>query len=84
MPDGKYHLLDSDEVSFKIAGPHAFKYAFLKAKSILLERIYHWEITVPEEYMGDIMGDLSSRRGRISGMDANGDFQVIHAEAPLS
>ncbi|MFT5086821.1 MAG: elongation factor G [Planctomycetota bacterium] len=84
MLDGKYHLVDSDEVSFKIAGPHAFKYAFLKAKSILLKRIYHLEITVPEEYMGDIMGDLSSRRGRISGMDANGDFQVIHAEAPLS
>lgn len=84
MLDGKYHLVDSDEVSFKIAGPHAFKYAFLKAKSILLERIYHLEITVPEEYMGDIMCDLSSRRGRISGMDENGDFQVIHAEAPLS
>jgi len=82
--DGKYHPVDSDEVSFKIAGSHAFKDAFLKAKPILLEPIYHLEITVPEEYMGDVMGDLSSRRGRISGMDANGHFQVIHAEAPLS
>lgn len=82
--DGKYHAVDSDEVSFKIAGSNAFKDAFLKAKPILLEPIYSLEITVPEEYMGDVMGDLSSRRGRISGMDADGHFQVIHAEAPLS
>lgn len=82
--DGKYHPVDSDEVSFKIAGAHAFKDAFLKAKPILLEPIYHLEITVPEEYMGDVMGDLSSRRGRISGMDTDGHFQVIHAEAPLA
>ena len=82
--DGKHHPVDSDEVSFKIAGSHAFRDAFLKAKPILLEPIYHLEITVPEEFMGDVMGDLSSRRGRISGMDANGHFQVIHAEAPLA
>jgi elongation factor G len=82
--DGKHHPVDSDEVSFKIAGSHAFKDAFLKAKPILLEPIYSLEITVPEEYMGDVMGDLSSRRGRISGMDTNGHSQVIHAEAPLS
>lgn len=82
--DGKYHAVDSDEVSFKIAGSNAFKDAFLKAKPILLEPIYSLEITVPEEYMGDVMGDLSSRRGRISGMDADGHFQVIHAEAPLA
>ena len=82
--DGKYHPVDSDEVSFKIAGSHAFRDAFLKAKPILLEPIYHLEITVPEEFMGDVMGDLSSRRGRISGMDADGHFQVIHAEAPLA
>ena len=82
--DGKHHPVDSDEVSFKLASSHAFKDAFLKAKPILLEPIYHLEITVPEEFMGDVMGDLSSRRGRISGMDADGHFQVIHAEAPLA
>ncbi len=82
--DGKYHAVDSDEVSFKIAGSNAFKDAFLKANPILLEPIYSLEITVPEEYMGDVMGDLSSRRGRISGMDAEGHLQVIHAEAPLA
>lgn len=82
--DGKYHPVDSDEVSFKLASAHAFRDAFLKAKPILLEPIYHLEITVPEEFMGDVMGDLSSRRGRISGMDTAGHFQVIHAEAPLA
>jgi elongation factor G len=82
--DGKHHAVDSDEVSFKLAGSHAFRDAFLKAKPVLLEPIYHLEITVPEEFMGDVMGDLSSRRGRISGMDADGHFQVIHAEAPLA
>ena len=82
--DGKYHPVDSDEVSFRLASAHAFRDAFLKAKPILLEPIYHLEITVPEEFMGDVMGDLSSRRGRISGMDTAGHFQVIHAEAPLA
>lgn len=82
--DGKHHPVDSDEVSFKLAGSHAFRDAFLKAKPILLEPIYQLEITVPEEFMGDVMGDLSSRRGRISGMDVAGHFQVIHAEAPLA
>ncbi len=82
--DGKHHPVDSDEVSFRLASSHAFKDAFLKAKPILLEPIYQLEITVPEEFMGDVMGDLSSRRGRISGMDADGHFQVIHAEAPLA
>ena len=82
--DGKHHPVDSDEVSFKLAGSHAFRDAFLKAKPVLLEPIYHLEITVPEEFMGDVMGDLSSRRGRISGMDTAGHFQVIHAEAPLA
>ncbi len=82
--DGKHHPVDSDEVSFKLAGSHAFRDAFLKAKPVLLEPIYQLEITVPEEFMGDVMGDLSSRRGRISGMDSSGHFQVIHAEAPLA
>ena len=82
--DGKHHPVDSDEVSFKLAGSHAFRDAFLKARPVLLEPIYQLEITVPEEFMGDVMGDLSSRRGRISGMDTSGHFQVIHAEAPLA
>ncbi len=82
--DGKYHAVDSDEISFKLAGSNAFKDAFLKAKPVLLEPIYTLEVTIPEEFLGDVMGDLSSRRGRISGMDADGHFQVIHAEAPLA
>lgn len=82
--DGKYHDVDSDEVSFKIASAQAFKDVFLKAKPILLEPIYSLSITVPEEFMGDVMGDLSARRGRISGMDTEGHYQIIHAEAPLA
>ena len=82
--DGKYHAVDSDEVSFKLAGSHAFKEAFLKAKPILLEPIFSITVTVPEEFMGDVMGDLSSRRGRINGMDTDGHFQVIRAEVPLA
>ena len=82
--DGKHHAVDSDEVSFKIAGSHAFRDAFLKAKPTLLEPIYDLTVTVPEEFMGDVMGDLSSRRGRISGMDTDGHFQVIHVEVPLA
>lgn len=82
--DGKHHAVDSDEVSFKIAGSHAFRDAFMKAKPTLLEPIYSLTVTVPEEFMGDVMGDMSSRRGRISGMDTDGHFQLIHAEVPLA
>lgn len=82
--DGKHHPVDSDEVSFKIASSMAFKDAFLKAKPVLLEPIYRLTITVPEEFMGDVMGDLTSRRGRIIGTDADGHFQVITADAPLA
>ena len=82
--DGKHHPVDSDEVSFKLAGSNAFKEAFLKAKPVLLEPIYSIEVTMPEEYMGDVMGDVSSRRGRISGIDSDGHFQVVRAEVPLS
>ena len=82
--DGKHHPVDSDEVSFKLAASHAFKEAFLKAKPGLLEPIYSIKVTVPEEFMGDVMGDLSSRRGRISGMDTDGHFQIIGAEVPLA
>ena len=82
--DGKHHPVDSDEVSFKIASSMAFKDAFLKARPVLLEPIYRLTITVPEEFMGDVMGDLTSRRGRIIGTDADGYFQVITADAPLA
>ena len=82
--DGKHHPVDSDEVSFKLAGSNAFKEAFLKAKPVLLEPIYSIEVTMPEEYMGDVMGDVSSRRGRISGIDSDGHFQIVRAEVPLS
>ncbi len=82
--DGKHHAVDSDEVSFKIASSQAFKDAFLKARPVLLEPIYQLTITVPEEFMGDVMGDLTSRRGRISGTSADGHLQIIEAEVPLA
>ena len=82
--DGKHHAVDSDEVSFKIAASHAFRDAFVKAKPALLEPIYSVTITVPEEFLGEVMGDLTSRRGRISGTSADGHFQVIEAEVPLA
>jgi len=81
--DGSYHDVDSDEHSFKIAGRMAFKKGFKEAKPILLEPIYEIEVTVPEDYMGDVMGDISSRRGKILGMDSDGSHQVIKALVPL-
>ena len=82
--DGKHHAVDSDEVSFKLATSYAFRDAFLKAKPVLLEPIYSLAITVPAEFMGDVMADLNSRRGRINGTEADGHFQVINADAPLA
>ncbi len=81
--DGKFHDVDSSELAFKIAGSLAFRSAFKKCKPIMLEPIYDLEVRVPEEFMGDIMGDLSSRRGKIQGMDAEGRMQVIRAKIPL-
>jgi len=81
---GSYHNVDSDEVSFRLATTGAFKKGFLEAKPILLEPIYNISVKVPEVYMGDVMGDLSSKRGKISGMEAEGPFQVIKAKVPLS
>jgi elongation factor G len=80
---GSYHSVDSDENSFKIAGRMGFKKGFREAKPIILEPIYELEVTVPEEYMGDVMGDISSRRGKILGMESNGFHQVIKALLPL-
>ena len=81
---GSYHDVDSDEMSFKIAGSMGFRKGFQEAKPVLLEPIYMIEIKIPEEYMGDVMGDISSRRGKISGMDSNGHFQLIKAFVPLA
>ncbi|MFQ5630605.1 MAG: elongation factor G [bacterium] len=82
--DGSYHDVDSSEMAFKIAGSMAFKNAASKAKPVLLEPIMDVEVVVPEEYMGDVMGDLNSRRGRIRGMFPRRDAQVIAATVPLS
>ncbi len=82
--DGNFHNVDSDEVSFKIAASQAFKKGFLAANPVLLEPIYDLNIKVPEEFMGDVMGDISSRRGKISGMDSEGPFQIIKAKVPLA
>jgi elongation factor G len=82
--DGSYHSVDSSEMAFKVAGSLAFKSAAQDAKPVLLEPIASLEIMVPEQYAGDVMGDLSSRRGRILGMDSIGGKQVIKAEAPYA
>ena len=84
LVDGSYHEVDSSEMAFKIAGSMAFKEACAKAKPRLLEPIMDVEVVVPEEYMGDIIGDLSSRRGRIGGMFQRGTARVIAASVPLA
>jgi len=81
---GSYHDVDSDEMSFKIAAAMGFRKGFTESKPVILEPIYVIEIKVPEEYMGDVMGDISSRRGKISGMDSDGHFQLIKAFVPLA
>jgi elongation factor G len=82
--DGTYHSVDSDEVSFKIAASQAFKKGFMEAKPVILEPIYDVEVKIPEEYMGDVMGDISSRRGKILGMESESPFQIIKAKVPLA
>jgi len=81
---GSFHTVDSSDMAFKIAGSMCFKKVFMESKPILLEPIYDIEVQVPEEYMGDVMGDLSSRRGKIQGMEAEGSLQIIRAKAPLA
>ena len=80
--DGKMHPVDSKDVAFQIAGKQAFRESFQSAKPCLLEPITKIEVSVPEDFMGAVMGDLSSRRGKILGMDAEGTFQVVSAEVP--
>lgn len=82
--DGSYHDVDSDELSFKVAGSMAFKNGSKKAKPVLLEPIMSVEVVTPEDYLGDVMGDLNSRRGKIEGFTARKDAQVIKAFVPLS
>ncbi len=82
--DGSYHDVDSDEISFKVAGSLAFKEGARKAKPVLLEPVMDVEVVTPEEYLGDVMGDLNSRRGKIEGFSARKDAQVITATVPLS
>jgi elongation factor G len=82
--DGSYHNVDSSEMAFKVAASMGFQKAFNDAKPVLLEPVYDITIKVPEEYMGDVMGDVSGRRGKIMGMDSEGKFQVIRAQIPLT
>ena len=84
LVDGSYHEVDSSEMAFKIAASMAFKEGCKKGKSVILEPIMKVEITVPEEYMGDVIGDINSRRGRMEGMEARGGSQIIRGFIPLS
>jgi len=84
LDDGSFHAVDSSEMAFKIAGSLAFKKACTEAKPVLLEPIMKVTITAPDDYMGDIMGDLNGRRGRVLGMDSAGKNQIINAEVPMS
>jgi elongation factor G len=82
--DGSFHEVDSSEMAFKIAGSMAFKEGFKKSKPILLEPIMNVEVEIPEQYMGDVIGDLNSRRGKIEGMESHAGVQTIKAKVPLS
>lgn len=84
LVDGSYHTVDSSEMAFKIASSMAFKKGFMDCRPVLLEPIMSVEVTVPEQYMGDIIGDLNKKRGRVLGMDPQGSFQVVRAMVPLS
>ena len=84
LTDGKYHDTDSSEIAFKIAGSLAFKAAAARAKPVLLEPVFAVEVVTPEEFMGDVIGDLNRRRGHVKGMEQRGNAQVISADVPLS
>jgi elongation factor G len=84
LTDGQYHDVDSSEMAFKIAGAMVFKRAAEQGKPVLLEPIMKVEVVTPDDYMGDVMGDLNSRRGRVGGMEQRGNAQVIRASVPLS
>ncbi|MDZ4245983.1 MAG: elongation factor G, partial [Dehalococcoidia bacterium] len=82
--DGSYHVVDSSDIAFKIAGSMGFKKGVMEAKPILLEPIMSFEVTVPEEYLGDVIGDMNSRRGKVLGMEPKGKNQVIKATVPMA
>ena len=84
MDDGSYHAVDSSEMAFKIAGSLAFRKASQEAQPVILEPIMNVTVTTPEEFMGDIMGDLNGRRGKVLGMDTAGKNQVIKANVPMA
>jgi elongation factor G len=84
LTDGKYHDTDSSEIAFKVAGSLALKEAAQRAKPVLLEPVFAVEVVTPEEYMGDVIGDLNRRRGQVSGMEQRGNAQVVSATVPLS
>lgn len=84
LVDGSYHTVDSSEMAFKIAGSMAFKKGIMQCQPILLEPIVNIDIEIPEEYLGDVIGDLNSRRGRVLGMDTNGSNQIIKGQVPLA
>ena len=84
LHDGSYHEVDSSEMAFKIAGSLGFKEAVRRAKPVLLEPVMKVEVVVPEEFMGDVLGDLSSRRGRVEGMERRGSTQIIRSTVPLA
>ncbi len=82
--DGKYHSVDSDEMSFRMAGIQAFRSAADKLRPVLLEPIMRANITVPEDYLGDVMGDINSKRGRVLGMEGDGSLRTVSAEVPMA
>jgi elongation factor G len=84
LVDGKYHDTDSSEIAFKVAGSLAFQEAAKRAKPVLLEPVFAVEVVTPEEFMGDVIGDLNRRRGRVEGMEPRGNAQVVRAHVPLS
>jgi elongation factor G len=81
---GSYHDVDSSEMAFKIAGSIGYKEAAKKAKPVLLEPIMAVEVVTPEDYMGDVIGDLSSRRGKVEGMEQRGNSHVVRSQVPLA
>ena len=84
LVDGKYHDTDSSEIAFRVAGSLALKEAARRAKPVLLEPVFAVEVVTPEEFMGDVIGDLNRRRGHVTGMDQRGNAQVITAYVPLA
>jgi elongation factor G len=84
LTDGNYHDVDSSEMAFKICGSMGFKEAAKRAKPVLLEPVFDVEVVTPEEYMGDVIGDLSSRRGQIEAMEQRGSDRIVRAQVPLS